>query len=163
MEDTTLRLDDIRAQWARERPDLDTGPMALLGRMARLTRLLGAEMEATFARHGLNQASFDLLATLRRAGAPYALSAGQLMARMMITSGSVTNRINRLEAQNLVERRADEGDARKAIVALTEAGFEVIERAVADHVATQKRLTDLLSAEEFSALDGLLQGWLDRL
>lgn len=163
MEDTTLTLDDIRAQWARERPDLDTGPMALLGRMARLTRLLGAEMEATFARHGLNQASFDLLATLRRAGAPYALSAGQLMARMMITSGSVTNRINRLEAQSLVERRADEGDARKAIVALTEAGFEVIERAVADHVATQRRLTDLLSAEEFAALDGLLQGWLDRL
>ncbi|WP_460275427.1 MarR family winged helix-turn-helix transcriptional regulator [Celeribacter sp. ULVN23_4] len=163
MTEQTLTLEDIRAQWARERPDLETAPMGLIGQMGRLSRVLGAEMEATFARHGLNQASFDLLATLRRSGPPYALTAGELMGRMMITSGSVTNRINRLETQKLVERRTDKEDARRAIVALTEAGFAVIDRAVEDHVATQKRLTDLLSAEEFAQLDGLLQNWLSRL
>lgn len=163
MTEQTLTLEDIRAQWARERPDLETAPMGLIGQMGRLSRVLGAEMEATFARHGLNQASFDLLATLRRSGPPYALTAGELMGRMMITSGSVTNRINRLEMQKLVERRTDKEDARRAIVALTEAGFAVIDRAVEDHVATQKRLTDLLSAEEFAQLDGLLQNWLSRL
>ncbi|NVK46426.1 MAG: MarR family transcriptional regulator [Rhodobacteraceae bacterium] len=163
MDEQTLTPDDIRAQWGRERPDLDTDPMALIGRMGRLVRALTAEMEATFARHGLNGASFDLLATLRRAGDPYALTAGELMAQMMITSGTVTNRINRLEAQGLVERRSDKDDARRAIVALTETGFEVIERAVEDHVATQKRLTEMLSAEEFAQIDGLLGTWLERL
>lgn len=163
MDEQTLTPDDIHAQWGRERPDLDTEPMALIGRMGRLVRALTAEMEATFARHGLNGASFDLLATLRRSGDPYALTAGELMAQMMITSGTVTNRINRLEAQGLVERRTDKDDARRAIVALTEAGFAVIERAVEDHVATQKRLTEMLSAEEFAQIDGLLANWLDRL
>ncbi|NIY81153.1 MarR family transcriptional regulator [Celeribacter sp. HF31] len=163
MDEQTLTPDDIRAQWGRERPNLDTEPMALIGRMGRLVRALTAEMEATFARHGLNGASFDLLATLRRSGDPYALTAGELMAQMMITSGTVTNRINRLEAQGLVVRRSDKDDARRAIVALTEAGFEVIERAVEDHVATQKRLTEMLSAEEFAQIDGLLANWLERL
>ncbi|MBW6417278.1 MarR family winged helix-turn-helix transcriptional regulator [Celeribacter sp. PS-C1] len=163
MENRKLTPDEIRAQWVRERPDLDTEPMALIGRMGRLVRALTAEMEATFARHGLNTASFDLLATLRRSGDPYALTAGDLMAQMMITSGTVTNRINRLEAQGLVVRRSDKDDARRAIVALTDAGFEVIERAVEDHVATQKRLTEMLSPEEFAQIDGLLANWLDRL
>lgn len=163
MENRKLTPDEIRAQWVRERPDLDTEPMALIGRMGRLVRALTAEMEATFARHGLNTASFDLLATLRRSGDPYALTAGDLMAQMMITSGTVTNRINRLEAQGLVVRRSDKDDARRAIVVLTDAGFEVVERAVEDHVATQKRLTEMLSPEEFAQLDGLLANWLDRL
>ncbi|WP_417260971.1 MarR family winged helix-turn-helix transcriptional regulator [Celeribacter sp.] len=163
MTEKTLSPDDIRAQWAVERPDLATEPMALIGRMGRLARVLSEAMETTFARHGLNYASFDLLATLRRSGDPYALTAGDLMAQMMITSGTVTNRINRLEAQGLVERRSDKDDARRAIVALTEAGFAVIDRAVEDHVATQKRLTEMLSAEEFAQLDGLLGSWLDRL
>ncbi|WP_226553438.1 MarR family winged helix-turn-helix transcriptional regulator [Celeribacter naphthalenivorans] len=163
MSEKTLSPDDIRAQWAVERPDLATEPMALIGRMGRLARVLSEAMEATFARHGLNYASFDLLATLRRSGDPYALTAGDLMAQMMITSGTVTNRINRLEAQGLVVRRSDKNDARRAIVALTEAGFAVIDRAVEDHVATQKRLTEMLSAEEFVQLDGLLRSWLDRL
>lgn len=163
MDEQRLSLDDIRAQWAAERPELDTAPMALIGRMGRVARALTAEMEATFARHGLNGASFDLLATLRRAGPPYALSAGELMARMMITSGTVTNRINRLEVQGLVERRADKDDARRAIVGLTDAGFAVIDRAVEDHVATQHRLTALLSREEFAQLDTVLEDWLGRL
>lgn len=163
MTEDIISVEKIRAQWAAERPDLDTMPMGLIGRMGRVTRALSADMDATFARHGLNLATFDLLATLRRSGPPYALSAGDLMAQMMITSGTATNRINRLEAQKLVERRADEGDARRAIVALTEAGFAVIDRAVEDHVATQKRLTDVLSSEEFSQLDTALAAWLDRL
>ncbi|SFI88523.1 MarR family winged helix-turn-helix transcriptional regulator [Celeribacter neptunius] len=161
--DQGLSLDEIRAQWASERPDLDTAPMGLIGRMGRVARLLSREMDATFARHGLNAASFDLLATLRRAGPPHALTAGELMARMMITSGTVTNRINRLETQGLVARRSDKEDARRAIVGLTETGFALIDRAVEDHVATQKRLTELLSGEEFAQLDGLLESWLGRL
>nr|WP_319250876.1 MarR family transcriptional regulator [uncultured Celeribacter sp.] len=161
--DQGLSVDEILTQWARERPDLDTAPMALLGRLARVVRLVRQDLEATFDRHGLNAASFDLLATLRRAGPPYALTAGQLMARMMITSGTVTNRINRLETQGLVERRTDKDDARRAIVALSAEGFSRIDKALDDHVATQKRLSGLLTDAEFAQMDDLLASWLTRL
>jgi len=163
MSDDSIQIDHIRAQWAKARPDLDTAPMGLIGRLGRITRVLSREMEATFARHGLNQASFDLLATLRRAEPPHALTAGQLMDNMMITSGTVTNRINRLEVKGLVERRADKEDARRAIVGLTEAGFALIDRVIEDHVATQHRLTALLTDTEFATLDAGLAGYLAKL
>ena len=89
-------VERIIEQWNRERPDLDVAPMALIGRLGRLARAWSREMEATFARHGLNAASFDLLATLRRAGPPHALSPGALIEATMVTSGTITNRIDRL-------------------------------------------------------------------
>ena len=85
-------VDKILAQWNRERPDLDVGPMGLIGRLRRISRYLTREMEKTFAAHGLNDASFDVLATLRRSGSPYGQSPGDLQATMMITSGTMTYR-----------------------------------------------------------------------
>ena len=154
------RVDAIIAQWNRERPDLDTGPMGLIGRLRRLSQHLLREMEKTFARHGLNDATFDLLATLRRSGAPYRLSPGDLLATTMITSGSMTNRIDQLEKVGLVKRTQNPGDGRSVFIALTEKGFAVIDQAVTDHVATQQRITGALSADERALLDGLLRPFL---
>lgn len=153
-------VDAILAQWRRERPDLDVEPMGLLGRMTRLSTHLRHAIEATHARHGLAPSSFDILATLRRAGAPYRLSPGDLLASAMVTSGTMTNRIDQLERVGLVERLANPQDGRSVLVALTAAGLACIEAAVADHVATQAELVGALSEDERRALDALLAKFL---
>lgn len=153
-------VDGILAQWNRERPDLDVTPMGLFGRLKRLSQHLGREMEKTFAEHGLNGASFDVLATLRRSGAPYSLSPGDLLATMMITSGTLTNRIDQLEKADLVERTHNPEDRRSFIISLTERGFATIEAAVTAHVATQARLSAVLSPDENAALNALLGKYL---
>ncbi|MGO4737861.1 MarR family winged helix-turn-helix transcriptional regulator [Bosea sp. 2KB_26] len=153
-------VDGILAQWNRERPDLDVTPMGLFGRLKRLSQHLGREMEKTFAEHGLNSASFDVLATLRRSGPPYSLSPGDLLATMMITSGTLTNRIDQLEKAGLVERTHNPEDRRSFIISLTERGFATIEAAVTAHVATQARLSSVLSLGENAALNALLSKYL---
>ncbi|GAU81859.1 MarR family winged helix-turn-helix transcriptional regulator [Bosea sp. BIWAKO-01] len=153
-------VDGILAQWNRERPDLDVTPMGLFGRLKRLSQHLGREMEKTFAEHGLNSASFDVLATLRRSGPPYSLSPGDLLATMMITSGTLTNRIDQLEKAGLVERTHNPEDRRSFIISLTERGFAIIEAAVTAHVATQAQLSSILSADENAALNALLGKYL---
>lgn len=154
------QVDRILAQWRVERPDLDVGPMGTLGRMSRLYRHLREEMDKVFAERGLSRASFDVLATLRRAGAPFALSPSALIAWTMVTSGTMTNRIDRLEAAGLVERRRNPEDKRGFLIGLTDAGHALIEEAVTAHVANQHRLTAALSADERQALDGLVAKWL---
>ncbi|QFU15996.1 MarR family winged helix-turn-helix transcriptional regulator [Microvirga thermotolerans] len=156
-------VDRILAQWRRERPDLDVAPMGTIGRLGRIARRLSAEMEKTFAAFGLNGASFDVLATLRRSGPPYALCPGDLMATAMVTSGTMTNRIDQLEKAGLVERRNNPEDARSVIIALTPKGFGLIEEAVAAHVATQARLMSPLSKDERAELDRLLSTFLSRM
>src|SRR5690606_17581665 len=106
------RVDEILAQWNRERPDLDVGPMGLTGRIKRLAQHLTRETEKTLSAHGLTGPSFDVLATLRRSGPPYALSPGDLLATMMITSGTMTNRIDQLEKAGLVKRTSNPKDGR---------------------------------------------------
>lgn len=150
----------ILDQWHRERPDLDVAPMGLLGRLGRLHAHLSREIEAELAAHGLNRASFDVLATLRRAGHPHRLSPGDLLAATMVTSGTMTNRIDQLEKQGLVERIAHPEDRRSVLIGLTDKGFATIDRAVTAHVANQHRLTAALTAAEFEALDGLLSRYL---
>lgn len=154
------RVDDILAQWNRERPDLDVGPMGLIGRLRRISHHLTREMEKTFARHGLNDATFDVLATLRRSGPPYSLSPGDLLATMMITSGTMTNRVDQLEKVGLVERTQNPEDGRGVIISLTDEGFAVIDAAVTDHVATQSRLTSMLSPKDKATLNRLLSKYL---
>lgn len=153
-------VDRILAQWRRERPDLDVGPMGLLGRLARLTTYLGREVEKTFLELGLSSASFDVLAALRRSGKPYRLSPGDLLATMMITSGTMTNRIDQLEKTGLVERLTNPQDRRSVLIALKPKGLDLVERAVSAHVANQHRLTALLEPEEQAALDALLRKYL---
>lgn len=146
-------VDRILEQWRQARPDLDVSAMGPIGRLSRIFHHNARQMGKTFAGHGLNAAGFDVLATLRRAGPPYALSPGELMASMMITSGTMTNRIDQLAKQGLVTRTIDPNDARRAVVKLTQQGFDLIDAAVADHVKTQKALLAVLSEEEIAALD----------
>lgn len=150
-------VDRILAQWRTARPDLDVQAMGPVGRFNRIAHLFTRRMGKTFAGHGLNSAGFDVLATLRRSPPPHALSAGELMNSMMITSGTMTNRIEQLAKAGLISRTADPDDARRAVVKLTEQGFGLIEVAIADHVDTQKTLLTGLSVEEIDQLDMLLR------
>ena len=153
-------VDRILEQWNRERPDLDVAPMGLLGRIARLRTHLAREVEQTLAAHGLNSATFDVLATLRRSGPPYALSPGDLLATTMVSSGTMTNRLDQLEKAGLVARTHNPEDRRSVIIALTEKGRAVVDEAVTAHVANQHRLVETLSSEERKQLDGLLRTFL---
>ncbi|MBB4104659.1 MarR family winged helix-turn-helix transcriptional regulator [Allorhizobium borbori] len=156
------QVDEILSQWHRERPDLDVGPMGLLGRLARLYSHLTRAVEKTLADYGLNAASFDVLATLRRSGAPYALSPSALMATAMVTSGTMTNRIDQLEKTGLIKRQANPDDGRSTLIALTQQGHALVEAAVSAHVANQHRLTECLSAAEKQQLNALLATFLAR-
>ncbi|WP_417846752.1 MarR family winged helix-turn-helix transcriptional regulator [Thalassospira povalilytica] len=160
MENGTDKIDRILAQWRRERPDLDVDQMGVIGRVGRLRAILMAEMDRVFKQHDLNGASFDVLATLRRSGPPYALSPSQLIEWTMVTSGTMTNRLDKLEEAGLITRQRNPEDGRGFVVALTPHGFELIDAAVTDHVANQHRLLDGLNADELDQLDGLLRKWL---
>ncbi|WP_174019748.1 MarR family winged helix-turn-helix transcriptional regulator [Agrobacterium fabrum] len=153
-------VDHILAQWRKERPDLDVGPMGLLGRLHRLSTYLGREVEAVLLKHGLSSSAFDVLATLRRAGSPYQLSPGDLLAMTMVSSGTMTNRIDQLEKAGLVERIHNPQDRRSVLISLTERGFAIVEEAVSAHVDNQHRLVAHLSEEERDTLDGLLKRFL---
>ena len=123
-------IDRILEQWRQVRPDLQVAPMGTIGRIKQLNHQLLRGMEKTWSAHGLHHASFDVLATLRRAGAPYALSPGDLMASTMVTSGTMTNRIDQLEKAGLVERVRNPDDGRGFLVSLTPRGYELIDEAV---------------------------------
>ncbi|WP_366655254.1 MarR family transcriptional regulator [Fodinicurvata sp. EGI_FJ10296] len=151
------RVDQILSQWREQRPDLNVTPMGTVGRISRVSDIFTASMAVVFARHDINAAAFDVLATLRRAGPPYSRSIGEMVDWMMISSGSTTNRIQRLEASGLIERIVDTRDARRASVRLTDAGLAKIDEVVEDHVANQARLTSCLSDEERHILEGLLK------
>ena len=153
-------VDRILEQWNRERPDLDVAPMGLLGRIARLRTHLAREVEQTLSAHGLNSATFDVLATLRRSGPPYALSPGDLLATTMVSSGTMTNRLDQLEKAGLVARTHNPEDRRSVIIALTEKGRVVVDEAVTAHVANQHRLVETLLPTEREQLDGLLRTFL---
>ncbi|WCJ62584.1 MarR family winged helix-turn-helix transcriptional regulator [Agrobacterium tumefaciens] len=157
---TTDHVDHILAQWRKERPDLDVGPMGLLGRLHRLSTHLGREVEAVLLKHGLSSSAFDVLATLRRAGSPYRLSPGDLLAMTMVSSGTMTNRIDQLEKAGLVERIHNPQDRRSVLISLTERGFAIVDEAVGAHVDNQHRLVAHLSEEERATLDGLLKRFL---
>jgi len=153
-------VDTILAQWRQERPDLDVSSMGTLGRIKLLWHHLSRDMDKTFAAHGLNAASFDMLATLRRAGMPYTMSPSDLMASTLVTSGTMTNRIDQLEKAGLVERTPNPHDGRSLLVSLSAKGHALIEEAVAAHVQTQQRLVASLTDEQRSQLDELLRAFL---
>ena len=153
-------VDKILAQWRDERPDLDVAPMGLIGRIKRLSIHLSREMDKTWADHGLNAASFDVLATLRRSSPPLSLSPGDLMATTMVTSGTITNRVDQLEKVGLVSRIQNPDDGRGVLISLTEKGFNVIDAAVAAHVKTQRKLVSGLSEDECTTLNALLKTFL---
>jgi DNA-binding MarR family transcriptional regulator len=148
------------ADWAREQPDLDTSPAAIVGRLGRLCAFLDAGLEDLFARHGISRADFDVLATLRRSGAPYRLPQKTLMRALMRTSGTISVRIDRLQVLGLVRREPDGADRRNVFVALTEAGRERVETVAPLHLANEDRLLAGLSSGERETLAGLLRAAL---
>ncbi|MBP1887131.1 MarR family winged helix-turn-helix transcriptional regulator [Sinorhizobium mexicanum] len=153
-------VDKILAQWRRERPELDVAAMGLLGRLGRLRAHIAREQETVFAKYELTSASFDVLATLRRSGSPFQLSPGELLAATMVTSGTMTNRIDQLEKAGLVKRLDNPEDRRGVIIALTPEGRQRIDAAVTAHVANQQRLVAGLESEERNALNALLRKFL---
>lgn len=152
----------ILAQWRSELPELDTAPMAVIGRVKRLSAHLNQAMERVFAAHRLNRASFDVLATLRRAGPPYALSPSALMKWTMVTSGTMTNRLDRLEDGGLITRSCNPDDGRGFSISLTPKGRKLIDQVVQEHVANQRKLVSALTDGERQALEQLLCKWLGR-
>lgn len=157
------RIDRITEQWQRERPDLDISPMGLIGRLGNITLHLSREMEKVFAQFGLNTSSFDVLATLRRAGKPYTLSPGEMLSTLMVTSGTMTNRIDQLEKAGRVIRQVNPDDARSFLVSLTPEGLALIDQVIEAHVDNQKRLVAGLSQQEQQALNQLLKVFLNSL
>ena len=147
----------IVAQWEAERPDIDASPMHVIGRISRLAADLDPLLAPVFTSRGLGDGEFDVLATLRRSGEPFELSPGDLGASMMVTSGAVTKRVDRLERSGLVTRRVSEVDARARLIRLTAKGRRLVDEAVVDHVANEERLLSGLSAAEREALAGLLR------
>lgn len=143
-------------QWGAERPELDVSPLLVIGRIHRIALALTPELVEVYARHGLGEGDFDVLATLRRQGTPYALTPGELGERTMVTSGAVTKRVDRLAAKGLVERRASTTDGRSRTVVLTAEGHRVIDAAMDEHVANEARLLAGLEPDERAALADLL-------
>jgi DNA-binding MarR family transcriptional regulator len=151
------RVDLILEQWARERPDLDASPMGVVGRIQQLGRELERALVRVFARFGLGQGEFDVLATLRRAGEPYQLTPGALLESMMVTSGAVTKRVDRLERAGLVARAPDPDDRRGVLVGLTAEGLELVDRVVEEHLENEENLLAGLTAAERERLARLLR------
>jgi len=122
-------VDRITEQWQTIRPDIDVSPIHVIGRVSRLSRLVDRHLAENFARHGMEAWMYDMLATLRRSGEPYELTAGDLVRQTMVTTGAITNRIDRLEERELVERRGA-ADRRKVIVRLTPQGRALVDEVV---------------------------------
>lgn len=151
-------VDRVVAQWAAERPDVDASPIRVIGRLSRLTRTVERRLQDVFDRHGIEAWEYDVLAALRRSGAPFELTAGDLLTALMITSGAVTNRIDRMEARGLVRRIRDEVDRRVVRVRLTDAGYDLVERALPDHLDKERAILEPLTEADVRRLERLLRG-----
>jgi DNA-binding MarR family transcriptional regulator len=156
-------IDRIVAEWQRERPELSLDALALLGRLFRTTDLAHSMLAEGLRQYELSSGWFDLLAALRRAGAPYELTPTSLMESMMLSSGGVTKRLDRLVEAGLVERRPDPSDRRGTLVRLTPRGKATIDKAIETHVANEDNLLRALTAADRRALDELLRRLLASL
>lgn len=134
--------------------------MLVIARLHRLAAHLTAELLPVYAQFGLGEGEFDVLATLRRSGAPYELAPGELARYTMVTTGAVSKRLDRLEAAGLISRRPSEADGRGRYVALTTAGHKLIDEAYAAHMRNEARLVGTLSPDDRASLERLLSTWL---
>jgi DNA-binding MarR family transcriptional regulator len=156
-------VDLVLEQWSEQRPDLDASPMGVIGRLSRLSQLFDGALRRNFARHDLDRASFDVLATLRRSNSEHSLTPAGLMHSSMVTSGAISQRLDRLEARGLVTRAPSETDGRGVRVTLTAEGLRLIDAVLPTHVDTEHQLLAGLSADEQRQLAGLLRTLLESL
>jgi DNA-binding MarR family transcriptional regulator len=150
-------IDRIVSEWNRERPDLDVSPTHTLQRITRLGLLQGTSFARVFAPYGISFGEYLVLVALRRSGPPYRMNPTALFNSVILSSGAMTNRLDRLEAMGLIERLPDPTDRRGRLVALTDRGHELVDRAVVDHLANEERLLSALDADEREQLAGLLR------
>ncbi|MFE3764916.1 MarR family winged helix-turn-helix transcriptional regulator [Streptomyces sp. NPDC059104] len=150
-------VDAITAQWFAVRPDLETAPMGVFGRIYRIARAMGDAMERVYNRYGISTGEFDVVATLRRSGAPYTLSPRQLSATLMLTTGGMTGRLDKLEKAGLLTRSPDPHDRRGLQVTITERGLALIDEAVGAGLETQAAALTGFDPAEIDALTGLLR------
>lgn len=153
-------VDTILAQWQHERPDLDSSPIGLIGRIAKLELHLGRALAVVFNQFGLQAGEYDVLAALRRSGEPYQLSPTALYNTLMLSSGAMTNRLERLASQGMIERIPDPHDGRSMLVRLTAHGKHTIDVVTTAHIANEHRLVAALSPEQRTQLADLLRTWL---
>jgi DNA-binding MarR family transcriptional regulator len=156
------KVDQFLQQWLRERPDLDCSPMGIVGRLDRLSGFLEKAVDDELKKFELSRWSFDVLAGLRRSGAPYRLSPNALLENLMITSGTMTNRIDQLERAGLVERQLNPSDRRSVWISLTARGLALIDHAVTAHIANEQRMLSTLAEDERTQLAGLLRKLLGK-
>ncbi|MCX5206356.1 MarR family transcriptional regulator [Streptomyces sp. NBC_00237] len=147
----------IVEQWKRERPELDATPMLVIGRLFRLTDALDQRLRPPFQAAGLGGGDFDVLAALRRAGEPYALSAGELSRAALVTTGAISKRVDRLVGRGLVGRSVAEGDSRGRLITLTAEGVALADELIAVHLDNQRRLLSGLGADDQAHLADLLE------
>jgi DNA-binding MarR family transcriptional regulator len=150
-------VDELSEAWASERPDLDLGAVAIFSRISRLDKRLDVARREAFSAHGIEAWEFDVLAALRRAGEPYELSPGRLLKETLVTSGTMTNRVDRLTARGLVERHPDPDDRRGVIVRLTPTGVRTVDSAFEALLAAEAHLLTTLSARDQKKLADLLR------
>lgn len=150
-------VDEIVHQWRRERPDLDPDPLLVFGRIEYLANAIDSVLRPPFAEAGLGNGDFNLLSALRRAGEPFRLSPGELSRDMLVTTGAVTKRVDRLEARGLVDRQTSDHDARGRAITLTPAGRKLVDELIEVHLANERALLADLSPIETTLLAELLK------
>jgi DNA-binding MarR family transcriptional regulator len=144
-------------QWRRERPELDVEAMTLIARVLTVAALVSRRIEALAKEHGMTSAEGDVLFTLRRAGAPYTLSPTMLAKSLLVTSGTMTNRLDRLERRALIDRVANPRDRRAVDIVLTRKGLDLVEEAITKHVAGEAEMLSGLTSTERTRLDAILR------
>lgn len=154
---TEDEVDRIVKAWHEQRPDLDASPMLVFSRITRLSRHLDLARRNAFSTHGLESWEFDVLSSLRRAGAPYALTPGVLMGELLVSSGTMTNRIDRLESKGLVKRSPSPSDRRAVLVTLTPEGRKRVDAALRSLLEDERKALEALSKKEQKELGRLLK------
>lgn len=150
-------VDRIMDDWARTSPGVDVSPIKVVGRISRLSRIIDQRLGANFAEHGIESWMYDVMATLRRIGAPYELSAGELVKQTMVTTGAMTNRIDRLEQRGFVERIPSRTDRRSVTVRLTPTGLHQVDEVAVSHYELERTFLDALTPSRIDNLERSLR------
>jgi DNA-binding MarR family transcriptional regulator len=155
-------IDRVVEQWAKQKPELDTDPMAMMGRLMRIAKYMETKVADLHKEYDLKLGEFDVLATLRRSGKPYRLTPSELIDTMMLTSGAMTNRLDKLENKGLISREHSKEDRRSVTVQLTQDGLVLIDKLIEEHADVQKSLVKSMTAAQKKQANQLLKVWLSQ-